>query len=410
MPGPSGPWHGPRPAPPHRPVHTAIARALFHRVVPHARGARRAARRARIGGGGPDAPLIASAATSSSAGSAPTASSASARRSWPATGTPTIPPPCSHRSRRGMSTPGPRVDAAAAPLLRAPPAGAGANTRAGARAQHLAPLRPVERAVRAVPRRDDDLLVRAGSRPARRSSTDAQRRKIDRLLDATGVGLGHASARDRHRLGRARRAGRAARRDGHHAHPLRRSRPRSRVQRAATRRRRGRGSTSSCATTARCEGSYDAIVSVEMIEAVGVEYWPTYFATLDRAARARRPGRHPGDPPRSTTACWPRATSTRGSTSTSSPAARCRRCGRSRSRLREHTGLRVDDGRTLRRRLRAHAARLARAVRRARAEVDALGFDDTFRRMWDFYLAYCEAGFATGYLDVAQLVLSTRRP
>jgi len=26
--------------------------------------------------------------------------------------------------------------------------------------------------------------------------------------------------------------------------------------------------------------------------------------------------------------------------------------------------------------------------------------------MWDFYLAYCEAGFATGYLDVAQLVLS----
>ena len=39
-------------------------------------------------------------------------------------------------------------------------------------------------------------------------------------------------------------------------------------------------------------------------------------------------------------------------------------------------------------------------------EVDALGFDATFRRMWDFYLAYCEAGFATGYLDVAQLVLS----
>ena len=26
-------------------------------------------------------------------------------------------------------------------------------------------------------------------------------------------------------------------------------------------------------------------------------------------------------------------------------------------------------------------------------EVAALGFDDTFRRMWEFYLAYCEAGF-----------------
>ena len=38
--------------------------------------------------------------------------------------------------------------------------------------------------------------------------------------------------------------------------------------------------------------------------------------------------------------------------------------------------------------------------------VDALGFDATFRRMWTFYLAYCEAGFRTGYLDVAQLVLA----
>jgi cyclopropane-fatty-acyl-phospholipid synthase len=39
------------------------------------------------------------------------------------------------------------------------------------------------------------------------------------------------------------------------------------------------------------------------------------------------------------------------------------------------------------------------------AEVDALGFDETFRRMWTFYLAYCEAGFRAGYLDVAQLTL-----
>ena len=29
-------------------------------------------------------------------------------------------------------------------------------------------------------------------------------------------------------------------------------------------------------------GTYDAVVSVEMIEAVGERYWPTYFATLDR--------------------------------------------------------------------------------------------------------------------------------
>ena len=32
-------------------------------------------------------------------------------------------------------------------------------------------------------------------------------------------------------------------------------------------------------------------------------------------------------------------------------------------------------------------------------------FDDEFRRTWEFYLAYCEAGFRTGYLDVAQVRL-----
>ena len=36
---------------------------------------------------------------------------------------------------------------------------------------------------------------------------------------------------------------------------------------------------------------------------------------------------------------------------------------------------------------------------------DALGFDETFRRKWEFYLAYSEAGFASGYLDVAQVRL-----
>ena len=41
-------------------------------------------------------------------------------------------------------------------------------------------------------------------------------------------------------------------------------------------------------------------------------------------------------------------------------------------------------------------------------EIEAYGFDATFRRMWEFYLAYSEAGFASGYLDVAQLQLTRR--
>jgi len=33
-------------------------------------------------------------------------------------------------------------------------------------------------------------------------------------------------------------------------------------------------------------------------------------------------------------------------------------------------------------------------------------FDETFKRMWEFYLAYCEAGFRVGYLGVSQLGLA----
>ncbi len=35
-----------------------------------------------------------------------------------------------------------------------------------------------------------------------------------------------------------------------------------------------------------------------------------------------------------------------------------------------------------------------------------LGFDETFQRMWHFYLEYSRAGFASGYLDVQQLILT----
>jgi cyclopropane-fatty-acyl-phospholipid synthase len=41
-------------------------------------------------------------------------------------------------------------------------------------------------------------------------------------------------------------------------------------------------------------------------------------------------------------------------------------------------------------------------------QVRALGFDETFRRMWESHLAYCEAGFATSYLDVAQIRLARK--
>ncbi len=36
-------------------------------------------------------------------------------------------------------------------------------------------------------------------------------------------------------------------------------------------------------------------------------------------------------------------------------------------------------------------------------ELKPLGFDTRFKRMWEFYLHYCEAGFLSGNIDVRQL-------
>ena len=41
-------------------------------------------------------------------------------------------------------------------------------------------------------------------------------------------------------------------------------------------------------------------------------------------------------------------------------------------------------------------------------EARALGYDERFRRLWEFYLAYCEAGFTTGSTNVVQYVLVKR--
>jgi cyclopropane-fatty-acyl-phospholipid synthase len=35
-----------------------------------------------------------------------------------------------------------------------------------------------------------------------------------------------------------------------------------------------------------------------------------------------------------------------------------------------------------------------------------LGFDDRFKRLWEYYLAYCEAGFLSGNIDVRQVILA----
>jgi cyclopropane-fatty-acyl-phospholipid synthase len=58
-----------------------------------------------------------------------------------------------------------------------------------------------------------------------------------------------------------------------------------------------------------------------------------------------------------------------------------------------------------------YARTLAEWNRRFQAawhELEPMGFDRRFKRMWEFYLAYCEAGFRTGSTDVLQAALVRR--
>jgi cyclopropane-fatty-acyl-phospholipid synthase len=155
------------------------------------------------------------------------------------------------------------------------------------------------------------------------------------------------------------------------------------------------------------QGSYDAVVSVEMIEAVGMAYWPTYFAALDRLLR---PGGRVGL--QSITMPHDRMLAARNDLSWIGkyifPGGLIPSVGAIEENVREHTGLRIVERRSL-------GPDYARTLAHWRQnfldrwdEVAALGFDETFRRMWEFYLAYCEAGFRVGYLDVHQFSMVAR--
>ncbi|MDQ3627653.1 MAG: cyclopropane-fatty-acyl-phospholipid synthase family protein [Actinomycetota bacterium] len=153
------------------------------------------------------------------------------------------------------------------------------------------------------------------------------------------------------------------------------------------------------------EGTFDAVVSVEMIEAVGEKFWPTYFATIDRllapggkvAIQAITMGH---DRMRATRRSygWIHKYIFPGGLIPSLQAIE--------ETLADHTRLRVVE----RRDLGWHYGQTLRLWRErfvaAWPEIEQRGFDATFRRMWEFYLAYCEAGFRTNYLGVSQLQIA----
>jgi len=154
-------------------------------------------------------------------------------------------------------------------------------------------------------------------------------------------------------------------------------------------------------------GSYDAVVSVEMIEAVGERFWPTYFATLDRLLR---PGGRVGL--QSITMPHDRLMVSRGDHTWIHkyvfPGGLIPSVEAIEANLAAHSSLRIARRRSLGQDYARTLAHWNARFQERRACVAALGFDETFRRMWEFYLAYCEAGFRVGYLDVFQFSLHRR--
>ena len=150
-------------------------------------------------------------------------------------------------------------------------------------------------------------------------------------------------------------------------------------------------------------GTFDRIVSIEMIEAVGRAYWPSYFATL---ARSLKPGGRvvlqaitiedaifesyqqgtdfiqryifPGG-------CLPSVPALHREAAAAGFAVAEELCfGES------------------------YAATLKEWRRRFQErwhEIAPLGFDEAFRRLWEFYLCYCEAGFRARTIDVELIAL-----
>jgi cyclopropane-fatty-acyl-phospholipid synthase len=152
------------------------------------------------------------------------------------------------------------------------------------------------------------------------------------------------------------------------------------------------------------EGHFDAVVSVEMIEAVGANHWDEYFAAIDRALV---PGGRCGlqailqddATVRATqdTYTWIRKYIFPGGQCASFPAIE--------RSLAAHTSMSITDRYSFNKHYAQTLHRWRTTFEDRAARVDALGFDETFRRMWSFYLAYSEAGFRTGYLDVQQMTL-----
>lgn len=152
------------------------------------------------------------------------------------------------------------------------------------------------------------------------------------------------------------------------------------------------------------KGTYDGIASIEMFEAVGEKYWPTYF----NAVRERlKPGR----------------AGTFQIITVEEARWEAYRKGVDFIQKFIFPGGMLPSPRVLRDEIEKAGLSVARSVEFGSCysqtlrrwhetfnarwdEVQGLGFDERFRRMWNFYLTSCAAGFMSGNCDVTQITVA----
>lgn len=151
-------------------------------------------------------------------------------------------------------------------------------------------------------------------------------------------------------------------------------------------------------------GHYDAVLSCEMIEAVGREYLPSYFEVISRSLK-------PGG----------RAVIQAITIPDERYETYSRRCdwiqkhifpgghlpapGAIRQHVEQAGQVSVLAMQSFGRDYAETLRRWAEAFNRAESKIEAMGFDATFRRKWNYYLSYCEAGFDAGLIDVQHVVI-----
>jgi cyclopropane-fatty-acyl-phospholipid synthase len=151
-------------------------------------------------------------------------------------------------------------------------------------------------------------------------------------------------------------------------------------------------------------GTYDRIASIEMFEAVGEAYWPTYFRQLrDRLKAGGLAGLQVITIRDENFANYRREIDfirryIFPGGMLPSPSILRDLGARFGVPVAGDHNFGLDYARTL--------SLWRERFRAAWPQLVPLGFDERFRRLWEYYLAYCEAGFRTGNIDVRQMIFT----